>query len=90
MCDVYKHLEWSNVDKSPLKYPRDAKIIFTSSLNKVLNYHLTITFICQTFRLNVSFADLKRIISEATIGLHTMWNEHFGIGNIFRFSFDIL
>lgn len=32
------------------------------------------------FKLNVSFEELKRELSEATIGLHTMWNEHFGIG----------
>ena len=32
------------------------------------------------FRLNVSFDDLKRSLAEATVGLHTMWNEHFGIG----------
>ena len=32
------------------------------------------------FQLNISFDDLKRHLSEATIGLHTMWNEHFGIG----------
>ena len=33
------------------------------------------------FELNVSFDVLKKILNEATIGLHTMWNEHFGIGN---------
>ncbi|KAJ3584178.1 hypothetical protein NHX12_014674 [Muraenolepis orangiensis] len=32
------------------------------------------------FRLNVTFAELKRELAGATIGLHTMWNEHFGIG----------
>ncbi|XP_071951298.1 GDP-Man:Man(3)GlcNAc(2)-PP-Dol alpha-1,2-mannosyltransferase-like [Antedon mediterranea] len=32
------------------------------------------------FKLNVSFDELKKHLSEATIGLHTMWNEHFGIG----------
>ncbi|GAB1602863.1 GDP-Man:Man(3)GlcNAc(2)-PP-Dol alpha-1,2-mannosyltransferase-like [Argonauta hians] len=32
------------------------------------------------FHLNVSFSDLKQLLSEAEIGLHTMWNEHFGIG----------
>lgn len=32
------------------------------------------------FRLNVSFEDLKRELVNATVGLHTMWNEHFGIG----------
>ena len=32
------------------------------------------------FKLNVSFDDLKRLMSEAEIGLHTMLDEHFGIG----------
>ena len=32
------------------------------------------------FALNVSFDELKNYLAEATIGLHTMWNEHFGIG----------
>ncbi|XP_068021347.1 GDP-Man:Man(3)GlcNAc(2)-PP-Dol alpha-1,2-mannosyltransferase [Melanerpes formicivorus] len=33
-----------------------------------------------TFRINIPFEELKRHLAEATIGLHTMWNEHFGIG----------
>ena len=33
-----------------------------------------------TFKLNVPFAELKQCLNDATIGLHTMWNEHFGIG----------
>nr|XP_057938944.1 GDP-Man:Man(3)GlcNAc(2)-PP-Dol alpha-1,2-mannosyltransferase-like [Doryrhamphus excisus] len=32
------------------------------------------------FKLNVPFEELKRELVDATIGLHTMWNEHFGIG----------
>lgn len=32
------------------------------------------------FKLNVPFEELKRELVNATIGLHTMWNEHFGIG----------
>lgn len=32
------------------------------------------------FALNVSFDDLQNYLAEASIGLHTMWNEHFGIG----------
>jgi len=32
------------------------------------------------FRLNVAFNDLKNCLTEADVGLHTMWNEHFGIG----------
>uniref|UniRef100_A0A8D3AEL3 GDP-Man:Man(3)GlcNAc(2)-PP-Dol alpha-1,2-mannosyltransferase n=1 Tax=Scophthalmus maximus TaxID=52904 RepID=A0A8D3AEL3_SCOMX len=32
------------------------------------------------FKLNVPFEELKRELVGATVGLHTMWNEHFGIG----------
>lgn len=32
------------------------------------------------FKLNVPFEELKTELMNATIGLHTMWNEHFGIG----------
>ncbi|MGH0114691.1 UNVERIFIED_CONTAM: hypothetical protein FKN15_034008 [Acipenser sinensis] len=32
------------------------------------------------FIINIPFEELKRHLAEATIGLHTMWNEHFGIG----------
>ncbi|XP_028991551.1 GDP-Man:Man(3)GlcNAc(2)-PP-Dol alpha-1,2-mannosyltransferase-like [Betta splendens] len=32
------------------------------------------------FKINVPFEELKRELVNATIGLHTMWNEHFGIG----------
>ena len=32
------------------------------------------------FRINVSFTELKDALGSATIGLHSMWNEHFGIG----------
>ena len=32
------------------------------------------------FKLNINFAELKNQLNRATIGLHTMWNEHFGIG----------
>ncbi|KAM4701057.1 GDP-Man:Man(3)GlcNAc(2)-PP-Dol alpha-1,2-mannosyltransferase [Discoglossus pictus] len=32
------------------------------------------------FKVNIPFDELKKYLSNATIGLHTMWNEHFGIG----------
>ncbi|XP_043854744.1 GDP-Man:Man(3)GlcNAc(2)-PP-Dol alpha-1,2-mannosyltransferase isoform X2 [Dromiciops gliroides] len=32
------------------------------------------------FQINIPFEELKYYLSKATIGLHTMWNEHFGIG----------
>ncbi|XP_059184006.1 GDP-Man:Man(3)GlcNAc(2)-PP-Dol alpha-1,2-mannosyltransferase [Centropristis striata] len=32
------------------------------------------------FKVNVSFEELKREMADATIGLHTMSEEHFGIG----------
>jgi alpha-1,2-mannosyltransferase len=32
------------------------------------------------FAINIPFPDLLKYLSQATAGLHTMWNEHFGIG----------
>jgi alpha-1,2-mannosyltransferase len=32
------------------------------------------------FKLNINFTELKNHLNKAMIGLHTMWNEHFGIG----------
>lgn len=32
------------------------------------------------FVVNCSFAELKGWLGRASVGLHTMWNEHFGIG----------
>lgn len=32
------------------------------------------------FAVNVPFSELKGYLGRATVGLHTMWNEHFGIG----------
>jgi alpha-1,2-mannosyltransferase len=32
------------------------------------------------FKLNISFEELKTQLNQATIGLHTMCNEYFGIG----------
>lgn len=32
------------------------------------------------FKLNIPYEELKRELVNAAIGLHTMWNEHFGIG----------
>ncbi|GFR96963.1 GDP-Man:Man(3)GlcNAc(2)-PP-Dol alpha-1,2-mannosyltransferase [Elysia marginata] len=31
------------------------------------------------FRLNIPFAELKQLLFDSMISLHTMWNEHFGI-----------
>lgn len=36
------------------------------------------------FHLNVSFEELKKQLAEGLIGIHTMWNEHFGIGDCLR------
>jgi alpha-1,2-mannosyltransferase len=35
-----------------------------------------------SFEVNASFETLQRYLSQATIGVHTMVNEHFGIGVI--------
>ena len=32
------------------------------------------------FHLNVPFDELKQLLASSVIGLHAMWNEHFGIG----------
>ena len=32
------------------------------------------------FKLNVPYSELVSEMQKGTIGLHTMWNEHFGIG----------
>ncbi|XP_011214462.1 GDP-Man:Man(3)GlcNAc(2)-PP-Dol alpha-1,2-mannosyltransferase [Bactrocera dorsalis] len=32
------------------------------------------------FKVNVHFQDLLQLYQKAGIGIHTMWNEHFGIG----------
>jgi len=32
------------------------------------------------FKVNVPYEELKKELSKSTIGLHAMWNEHFGIG----------
>jgi len=32
------------------------------------------------FQLNVPFSELKQLLGNSMISLHTMWNEHFGIG----------
>lgn len=39
------------------------------------------------FKLNIPFEELKKELGDATIGLHTMWNEHFGIGNILTWGY---
>ena len=31
------------------------------------------------FRINVPFEELCQTMQKASIGLHSMWNEHFGI-----------
>eukprot|EP00794_Sanderia_malayensis_P007237 gene7237-8045_t len=32
------------------------------------------------FHLNIPYSELKEQLSQSMIGIHTMWNEHFGIG----------
>lgn len=39
------------------------------------------------FKLNINFNELKIYLNKAMIGLHTMWNEHFGIGETNSLSF---
>ena len=35
------------------------------------------------FKVNIPFDELKNEMAESLIGLHSMWNEHFGIGKEF-------
>ncbi len=32
------------------------------------------------FKVNIPFGELKKEMSHSLIGIHSMWNEHFGIG----------
>ena len=32
------------------------------------------------FKVSIPYSELYQILSDSLIGLHTMWNEHFGIG----------
>ena len=34
------------------------------------------------FKVNIPFDKLKAEMSESLIGIHSMWNEHFGIGQL--------
>ena len=38
------------------------------------------------FKVNIPFDELKNEMAESLIGLHSMWNEHFGIGKDFFFN----
>lgn len=40
------------------------------------------------FKVNINYDELKKELQEGTIGLHAMWNEHFGIGEKFVKSND--
>ena len=33
------------------------------------------------FKVNLAFDELKREMGRGLVGIHTMWNEHFGIGD---------
>lgn len=34
------------------------------------------------FKVNLSFDKLKEEMGQGLVGIHTMWNEHFGIGRM--------
>ncbi|TDH67665.1 hypothetical protein CCR75_009181 [Bremia lactucae] len=42
------------------------------------------------FVVNASFTELKRYLSRSSIGIHTMFNEHFGISNVEMMAAGIL
>ena len=74
------------------KYPRwkDAKLVLIGSCRGVgdeervqdLKNLISSSGLVDSveFVLNQPYAVVKKWFSEASIGLHTMWNEHFGIG----------
>lgn len=41
------------------------------------------------FRVNVEFEELKQLLQESTIGLHAMWNEHFGISKFYIIPYPL-
>lgn len=47
----------------------------TSALAEELGVRDSVQFV-----VNCSFQQLKGWLGRASVGLHTMWNEHFGIG----------
>lgn len=42
------------------------------------------------FRVNVPYSELKDELQSSMIGLHAMWNEHFGICKFENFLFFLL
>jgi alpha-1,2-mannosyltransferase len=42
------------------------------------------------WRTNVTIAELQGALGHATAGLHTMWNEHFGIGIVEMMAAGVL
>lgn len=50
---------------------------------KDLAKHLSLEDTVQ-FKVNVSYGELLNTYQHATMGLHAMWNEHFGIGIYFQ------
>lgn len=45
---------------------------------------------CVDFRANIPLADLRAALGAATAGLHSMWNEHFGIGVVEMMAAGVL
>lgn len=55
----------------------EARVKTIKSLCEELNVSSNVEF-----RVNISFEELKDQLTKAVLGLHTMWNEHFGIGKL--------
>lgn len=53
----------------------EERVLYLSKLAESLHMENDVVFV-----LNQPFSVLKDYFSRASIGLHTMWNEHFGIG----------
>ena len=45
---------------------------------------------CVDFVVNAPYSQLHSWLSRAAVGLHTMWNEHFGMTFLYYFRIKIL
>ncbi len=69
--NLCKHLAVEdNVEFKARQRPIPPKNFFLSKIRQNSNSN----------QVNVPFSDLKREMGRAAAGIHTMWNEHFGIG----------
>ncbi|GFN81682.1 GDP-man:man(3)glcnac(2)-pp-dol alpha-1,2-mannosyltransferase [Plakobranchus ocellatus] len=74
-CGDKEKSEYQLVLAGSCRHEEDqARVKKLQDLAKELGIHEQVKF-----QLNVPFAELKKLLFESMISLHTMWNEHFGI-----------